>query len=163
AITGPASTAFTVVAAAPDHIGFGVQPAAASASAPITPAVTVKVFDRFGNVVLSDNTTQITLTVASAPGGFAPGSTTTVTAVGGVATFSNLVLNTTGTYTLGESGTGGLTGPNSGSFTVGSTTADHLAFGVQPSTTAAGALIAPALTVRVLDRFGNLVTTDNSN
>ena len=32
--------------------------------------------------------------------GFATGSTTSVTAVNGIATFSNLVLNTAGSYTL---------------------------------------------------------------
>jgi hypothetical protein len=40
-----------------------------------------------------------------------------VTASGGVATFSNLVLNAPGTYTLSASA-GGLTGPNSASFVV---------------------------------------------
>src|SRR5207248_780225 len=111
----------------------------------------------------NDNTDQVTLSVASGPGGFAGGSTTTVTVSAGVATFSNLILNTAGTYTLGESGTGGITGPISSSFTVVPAAANHLAFNVQPSTTVAGVVIAPAVTVRVLDQFGNLATGDSSN
>ena len=44
--------------------------------------------DAFGNVVTSDTST-VTIAVASGPGGFAAGSTTSVAAVNGVATFSN--------------------------------------------------------------------------
>ena len=43
------------------------------------------------------NTSTVTLAVASGPGGFATGSTTSVAAVNGVATFSNLLLDTAGT------------------------------------------------------------------
>ena len=55
--------------------------------------------DQFGNVVTSDNSDQVTLAIATGPGSFTAGSTTTVTASSGVATFSNLVLNTAGTAT----------------------------------------------------------------
>ncbi|MGE0451320.1 MAG: choice-of-anchor D domain-containing protein, partial [Vicinamibacterales bacterium] len=40
--------------------------------------------------------------------------------------------------------------------------ATHLSFGTQPSNAAAGTAISPAVTVRVLDSFNNVVTTDNS-
>ena len=99
---------------------------------------------------------------AAGPGGFAGASTTTVTVNAGVATFSNLVLNTAGSYTLGESGTNGLTGPASASFTVVPAGADHLGFGVQPSTTVAGVAVSPAVTVQVFDQFGNFASNDNS-
>jgi len=56
--------------------------------------------------------------IASGPGSFAAGSTTTVTASGGIVTFSNLKLNTPGTYTLSESSSGFLTGAASASFAI---------------------------------------------
>src|SRR5205085_1798443 len=140
-----------------------VQPSNVVAGAAISPAVVVRVFDQFGNLATNDNSDRVTLTVASGPGGFAGGSTTTVTVSGGVATFSSLVLDTAGTYSLGESGTGGLTGPNSTTFAVVVAAPDHLAFGQQPTTTVAGVAVSPAVTVRVFDQFGNLVTTDNTD
>src|SRR5207237_7182898 len=114
-------------------------------------------------LVSSDNTDQVTLSVASGPGAFTAGSTVTVTVSGGVATFSNLILNTAGTYTLGESATGGLTGPASSSFQVTAAAPNHLAFGVQPRTRTAAGGINPAVTVRILDQFNNLVTADNTD
>ena len=39
---------------------------------------------------------------------------------------------------------------------------NHLAFGQQPSNAVAGRPINPAVTVLVLDQFGNVVSTDNS-
>ena len=50
---------------------------------------------RSANVVTS-NTSTVAVSVASGPGGFASGSTTSVAAVNGVATFSNLIFDTAG-------------------------------------------------------------------
>jgi autotransporter-associated beta strand protein len=153
----------TFSVSATSHLAFSVQPGTTTAGVAISPAVTVRVLDSNNNLVTSDNTDQVTLTVASGPGGFTAGSTTTVTVSGGIATFSNLVLNAAGSYTLGEAGTGGLAGPASGSFNVNPAAANHLAVGVQPGNTVAGVVISPAVTVRVLDQFNNLVSTDTSN
>ena len=60
----------------------------------------VAVEDAFGNVVTSDTSTVDRSPSPVGPGGFAAGSTTSVAAVSGVATFSNLVLDTAGSYTL---------------------------------------------------------------
>ncbi len=161
-VSGPASNAFTVSAAAADHLAFLVQPGNNPVGAALNPAVQVQVLDRFGNPVNTDNSDQVTLSVASGPGGFAAGSTTTVTASGGVASFDNLVLNTAGSYTLSAS-SGSLGGATSTSFAIGAQSADHLAFGIQPSDTLVGAVINPSVTVKVLDRFGNLLASDNSD
>jgi hypothetical protein len=60
----------------------------------ITPAITVSAEDAFGHVATSDNN-SVTLNLASgAPGKFTSGSTTTVAAVNGVATFDNIALDT---------------------------------------------------------------------
>ncbi len=162
-LTGAASRSFTVFPAAADHLGFTEQPSNTTSGLAISPDVTVAVFDRFGNVLIGDYADQVTLTVADGPADFSGDSTTTVTVNGGIATFSNLILDTAGSYSLGMSATGGLSGVNSGSFTVSPTAADHLAFGVQPSDTTAGAAISPAVQVGILDKYGNLLTADNSD
>src|SRR5205814_2212749 len=161
-ITGPNSTSFTIVPAAADHLIFGVQPSTTVAGVAISPAVTVQERKSVVNAASNDNGAQVTVTVSSGTGGVTGGSTTTVTVSGGIATFGHLVLNTAGAYTLGESGTGVITGPSSASFTVVPAGADHLGFGVQPSTTVAGVAISPAVTVQVFDQFGNFASNDNS-
>ncbi len=151
----------TISPAAANHLAFATQPSNTTAGV-VDPAATVEVLDQYGDLITSDNSDQVTLAVASGPGGFAGGSTT-ATVNGGIATFSNLLLDTAGSYTLSESATGGLSGANSNSFTVSAAAADHLAFGTQPSNTTAGSAISPAVTVQVLDKYGNLLTADNSD
>ena len=147
-LTGPNSTSFTVVPAAANHLVFGIQPSGTRAGVALGPGVTVKVFDKFGNFASNDNSDKVTLAVASGPGGFASGSTTTVTVSGGIATFSNLILDMAGSYTLGESVSGGVNGPASASFTVVPAAANHLAFGVAARAyTIAGVAISPAVQV----------------
>src|SRR5207249_2195624 len=65
-------------------------------------------------------------------------------------------------YTLFASD-GNLAGITSGTFNITPAATSQLAFGVQPSTSIAGQSINPPVTVRKLDPFGNLVTTDNTN
>src|SRR5207244_2805368 len=123
-----------------------------------SPAVTVRLLDVFNNLTTSSASVALT---PSGPGGFTLGSTTNVAAVNGVATFSNLVLTTAGTYTLSAASTG-LTGATSNSFTLSAAAADHLAFAQQPSNTTAGNAISPATTVRILDAFNNLISSSAS-
>ena len=58
-------------------------------------------------------------------------------AVNGVATFSNLVLNTAGTYTL-KATDGALTGATSGNLTVSPAAASQLVLQQSPTTGTAG-------------------------
>ncbi len=162
-LSGPVSNNITVSPAAADHLSFSVVPSDSVAGVAIGPAVQVKVFDRFGNLRTNDNTSQVTVTVASGRGPFTPGSTVTATVFGGIATFSNLVLDTAGSYTLAASATGGAISPSSNGFTISPAAADHLGFTVQPSAGVAGAPIGPAVRVQVLDRFGNYLSTDNTD
>jgi hypothetical protein len=78
-------------------------------------------------------------------------------------TFSNLVLRRAGT--LGITGTDfanpAVTG--STSFTVAPAAADHLVFLRQPTDTAAGHTITPAVMVAVVDVFDNIETGDNTD
>jgi hypothetical protein len=146
--------------AAASQLAFSQQPSTTTAGQAIAPAVTVQVQDQFGNVVTTD-TSNVSMVISS--GGVLSGaSTTTVAAVAGVATFTNLVPTKAGTFTLSASD-GALTGATSNNFTVNPAAASKLAFSQQPSTTTAGQAIAPAVTVQVQDQFGNVVTTDTSN
>jgi hypothetical protein len=159
-LTSAPSTSFVVSAAAAVRLAFGQQPSNSSAGAAISPAVTVAVEDRFGNLVASD-TSPVTMAIQSGPGGFESTSTTQVAAVNGVASFSNLVLDSAGSYTLSATD-GGLTPATSTSFQVSAGPAAQLAFSSVPTTGTAGVVLGPALTVAVEDRFGNLATADHS-
>ena len=82
----------------------------------------------------------------------------------GIATFSNLSLNKTGTgYTFQASSSGSLGGATSATFNIMPGLATHLAFSQQPGNPVVGAAIAPAVTVQILDANNNLVSTDNSD
>ncbi|MBI2804803.1 MAG: hypothetical protein HYX68_07450 [Planctomycetes bacterium] len=97
---------------------FGQQPTNTVAGGIITPTVTVSVQDAFGNLVTSDNTRQITIAIANNPGAATLSGTKTVTVSQGVATFSGLSINKTGTgYTLTVQ-SNGLTGATSLGFNI---------------------------------------------
>jgi hypothetical protein len=141
---------------------FLQQPSNAVAQTTISPAVTVAVEDINGNLVpVADDPVQLTLVGGT---GLLSG-TLVVTPQNGVATFSNLSVDTAGTgYTLVA------TSPNlppaiSAPFNISAagsgtpTTPVKLAFVQQPTNAVAGATIAPAVTVVVEDSNGNPVPT----
>jgi hypothetical protein len=87
----------------------------------ITPAVTVAVENAGGNVVTTDNSTQVTLAITSGTGttGAVLSGTKTVTVAAGVATFSNLNINLVGTgYTLTASSSPSYTAATSSGFNI---------------------------------------------
>ncbi|MDB4924882.1 hypothetical protein, partial [Mucilaginibacter sp.] len=81
------------------------------------PAIYIQ--DQYGNNVTTDNTTQVTVSLASGTGTL--NGQSTVTAVNGVVTFTGLSITGTGSFTLGFAKTG-LTGATSGSITVSANT-----------------------------------------
>src|SRR5207244_5004028 len=102
-------------------------------------------------------TGNATVVLGNNPGGSTLGGTTNVAAVNGVASFSTLTLDKTGTsYWLTATATG-LTSGTSSVFSITPGTATQLAFSQQPVTTVANRLITPAVKVRALDALGNLV------
>ncbi len=159
ALTTATSSSFTVSAAAASKLAYSVQPSNVTAGVADSPSIVVDVEDQFGNVVTTDSS-NVTLAVATGPG--SASGTLTVAAVSGVATFSNVKINTAGNYTLTASD-GALTTATSGSFTVSAAAASKLAYGVQPSNVTAGVADSPSIVVDVEDQFGNIVTTDSSN
>jgi streptogramin lyase len=107
---------FTVTPAAATQLAITQQPpATVSSNTPFGLVAVVE--DQFGNVVTSASN-DVTVALAANPGGATLGGATTVVAVDGVVTFSNLTLNKRGTgYTLKLS-SAGLTAVTSGPITV---------------------------------------------
>ena len=147
----------------PTRLAFETQPSNTQSGATIDPPVTVRIEDANGNLVATD-TRNVTIAIGTNPANGTLSGTKTVAAVGGVATFSTLSINNTGTgYRLSATASG-LTSATSNTFNITSTTPPatptKLAFGTQPSNTLAGATITPAVTVRIEDANGTLVATD---
>ncbi|MFY0522257.1 S8 family serine peptidase [Archangium gephyra] len=154
-LTDGSSTAFNITPAAASRLAFVTQPSNTVAGSAITPAVQVAIQDAFGNP--STSTANVTLALTGASGATLSG-TTTVAAVGGVATFADL--------TTLKAGTGFRLTATSGSFSAAASDAFEMIAGApyratitrQPSNVEAGAPISPSVQVSLFDEQGNLVT-----
>ncbi|PYO73699.1 MAG: hypothetical protein DMD67_15220, partial [Gemmatimonadetes bacterium] len=128
-----------------------------AAGASITPAVQVSGQDAFGNTV-PGFAANVTVALGANPGGGTLSGTKTVAPVGGVATFSDLSVNKSGTgYTL-TAAASAVSPATSAAFNVPSGAAAQLVFTVEPSNTTAGATITPAVQVTAEDALGNTAT-----
>jgi len=155
-LTGATSGSFAVSPAAATHLVFTAQPGNTAAGALGSVAVTVE--DQFNNVVTGD-TSNVTLAINSVSTTL--GGTATVAAISGVATFSNLSVTKTGSYTLSATD-GGLTAGTSNSFTIAAGAASKLAITQDAATGVAGTTLS-SIVVAVEDQYGNVVTGDSSN
>ncbi len=154
-ITGTQS-GITVQAAGASKLAFAQQPTTTTAGNAISPAVTVQVQDLYGNAV-ADSGATVNMTVSAGPGPFTGTSTTSATTSGaGLATFNNLVLDTSGTTYSLQAASSGLTSGTSGTFTVNAASATTLTVAGFTSPTAAGA--AHNVIVTAKDAFGNTAT-----
>src|SRR5205823_7279214 len=87
-LTQATSATFAVTPAVATAVRFVQQPAGGVAGAGIG-TVTVQIIDGVGHP-FTNSSARVTLTLANDPGGATLGGTTTVTAVNGVATFTDL-------------------------------------------------------------------------
>ncbi len=155
-MTAATSGTITISPAAPTALAFStVPPATGTAGVALTNFV-VSVRDAYGNAITSGTgaTDSIKLSVATGPGGISSGATT-VTATAGVATFSGITFNTAGTYTLtatNQSHSGAIT---SGSIVISAALPSTVTFVQGPSDAYVGTAMAPGVTVRVNDQYGN--------
>jgi hypothetical protein len=122
AFTGAASpsggTTITVNPAAADHLVFLQQPTDTAAGQTISPVI-VEVVDQFGNLVTTDNTDTVTLSIGVNPSGGTLSGTLTVTVSGGQATFGDLSIDMPGSgYTLHATVGGSLPDIDSNPFNV---------------------------------------------
>jgi PKD repeat protein len=149
---------YAIVVGPAVQLAFTVQPSDATGGASITPTAQVSVQDAAGNVITTATDT-ITLAIGANPGTGTLAGTTSLAAVQGVASFSDVRINTAGTgYTLIASATG-LPQASSTTFNITVGSPARVVFTVQPGTSEAGAAIAPAPRVTVVDAGGNVVTT----
>ena len=126
---------------------FSAGPAPATAGATLA-AVQVAIADAGGNAASG----TVALTLAAAPAAATLGGTTSVDAVDGVASFTDLVIKKAGAgYVLRA--TIGVVTVDSAAFAIGPTAAAALAFSIQPASTAAGQ--AFGATVIISDAHGN--------
>ena len=117
--------------------------------------------DRYGNLVTSDNSTIVTVSLAT--GTKSLQGTTTATVSGGVATFQDLASDLAGTVALKFS-SGSLTPATSQNIVVSSAAASQLVVTQQPTSTAtAGQPFATQPIVTEEDRYGNIVTSDSTS
>ncbi len=113
ALIRAAAETFIVTPAAASKLVFTTQPANASPAAMLS--VTVRVEDRFGNLVTS-NLSTVTLSIDSGPSWTSLGVSIDVKAINGVATF-DFSLSKSGTYRLAATD-GTLTSATSSTFKI---------------------------------------------
>src|SRR5436309_1246785 len=112
-LAGATSAPFAIPAGGATQLVFTAQPKTATGGATIAPAVQVVAQDPLGNLVPGfAGSVTVTITVGTGPGGAKLSGTATVAAVGGIATFSTLSIDKTGTvksrtaYTLSAAAAG---------------------------------------------------------
>ncbi len=160
-LTADTSAAFTIAVGPATKLGYSVQPSTVVAGVVISPSVAVAVQDAGGNTVTTSGVT-VTVAILANPGTGTLSGTLSGAASSGVATFSNLSINKTGTgYTLNATSTG-LTAAVSTTFNVAPGTASKLGFTTQPAAVVAGVSISPAVAVAVQDTNGNTVTSSSA-
>ncbi|HEX4525926.1 MAG TPA: invasin domain 3-containing protein, partial [Gaiellaceae bacterium] len=156
------SPSITVSPGAATKVAWSQQPTSTGAGSSINPSPTVAVQDTYGNTVTS-SAASIAVAIGTNPGGATLSGTTTVSAVGGIATFSSLSLNNVGTgYTLQATSTG-LSPATSSTFNVAVGAPAKLALVQQPTTVSAGSSISPSVMVAIQDAAGNTVTTSSAS
>jgi hypothetical protein len=156
-LTKGTSSAFNVVVPPATQLAFTVQPTSTTAGLTLAPAVQVTVEDQFGHVVTADNS-SVSLAMGANLGGGTLGGTLTVAAVNGVATFSNLSINQSGSgYTL-TAADGSLTSATSSAFNIAQAVVDHLALSVPASATAGSSFL---VTVTAQDTLNQTVVGYN--
>ena len=162
-LTLATSSAFNIVAV-PTQLAITTEPVNTVVDTNIAPAMVVEIRDAANNLV-SSATDNITVSFGTDPsaGAATLGGTLTVAAVGGIATFNDIQIDSINTgYTLQFDATG-LTGATSNSFDIEEPPATQLIITQEPTDALAGDNISPAITVELRDASNNLVTSETSN
>ncbi|MFL5343349.1 MAG: S8 family serine peptidase [Hyalangium sp.] len=148
------SSAFNITPAAAAKVAFVTQPSTGIAGAPLAPAVQVAIQDAFGNT--TNSSANVTVSMNPNADGATLGGTTTVAAVGGVASFTNLLITKAGAgYTL-SARSGTFTGNSSSPFDIGAAAAYRVMFTQQPTDVLAGVTFTQPVRATIFDRYGNL-------
>jgi len=161
-LTGsPVTFTATAVSGAAVSLEITDQPQSAVAGTTLG-SITVTARDGQSNVA-TEFTDSVTISIGANAGGGTLSGTRTVAAVAGVATFTDLNIDRSGTgYTLVASAAG-LSDGVSATFNVTHAAAVTLAFVTQPATVAVGAPLTPPVEVEAQDAFGNRATDFTGN
>ncbi|MBF6604784.1 MAG: hypothetical protein IVW53_04290 [Chloroflexi bacterium] len=161
-LTLATSTAFNITLN--QHLAFTTQPGGGGPGAIWAQQPVVAVQNSLNAVVTSDNSTIVTLAIATNPAGGTLTCTSGLsrTAVNGYATFYGCSINFASpyTYTLSATSSPTWTAATSSAFLIGST--QHLAFTTQPGGGGAGAIWLQQPVVAVQNASNAVVTTDYS-
>ena len=137
------------------------NPAGAAAGTAFTTQPVVRITDSSGNTVTS-STVNVVASIGSGSGGTLSG-TTTVAAVNGVASFTDLVLTgTAGNFTLTFTPTS-LTASTSNSFALSAGVATQAEITTQPDGAVNGSAFSSQPVIRITDASGNTVTSSTVN
>lgn len=145
-------------------LAFVQQPSNTASGASITPAVTVEVLDATGTLMSGDNTDSIALAITTGtPTSGGPGTlsgTTPKTVVNGIATFSNLSINTAGIGYKLHATSGSLTAADSTTFniTAGAVNAGTSTVSASPTPITADGTTTSTITVTLKDVNSNPVS-----
>jgi hypothetical protein len=159
-LTGATTGSFAISHARAAKMAFTHAHSDVVAGVTMTPALVVRIKDAYGNLC-SNNTSTVTLGVVSGPARGKLLNAAAVSAVGGIATFSNVALNKAGAYTLSATD-GTLGAATSSSFTVTHAAAAKLVFVQVPATATRRVAITPPVTVEIADAYGNLCAGNRS-
>jgi len=154
------SNALTISAAGPSKLAFTPAAPGPGTAGSSIPNVAVSVEDTYSNVVTTLNSGSISMAIKSGgPQSSFTSGTTTVSVVNGVGSFTNLVVNTSGSYTLTAtpvSISGVTSAVDSNAFTVNPAAAASFTVSGFTSPTTAG--VSHTFSVTVKDSFGNTAT-----
>jgi hypothetical protein len=156
-----AEISFTTLAVVPTQAAITTQPSGAVNGVALTIQPVVRVTDASGNTATT-STVSVAASIASGTGGTLSG-TTTVAAVNGVATFTDLVLSgTPGNFTLRFTPTS-LTAATSSSFALSVGAASKVMITTQPAGAFTGTVFSTQPVVKITDAGGNTITSSTAN
>ncbi len=154
------TAAFSVTPAAAAALVVTTSPASATAGTTLAPATVVRARDAFGNAATA-YTGNVTVALATNAPGATLAGTTTVAAVGGVATFSDLSVARAATGLTIVASAPGLTGGAGTAFNITPGIAAQLHVTTEPSAAArSGQALLQQPAVAVEDAFGNRVNAN---
>ena len=165
-VAGSPTQAFTLTVNTGNyHLAFVTQPGGGAAGVAWSQQPVVEVLNSLNQVVTSDNSTYVNLTISTNPAGgvlTCTSSGTYLRVVNGIATFSGCYINVASSsyYTLGAASFPTWTPTTSSAFYIGGS--EHLAFLTQPGGGATGAVWSQQPVVEILNSLNQVVTTDNS-
>jgi hypothetical protein len=159
------STPFAVTPAAPSGLGFASQPTDTAAGQQIAPPVTVRVQDRFGNLV-PDHPVRVAVALEPAATAAALRGTLSTVTSDGIAEFGSLQITDPGeSYALAAAAEGTGWRAVSSHFRIlpprapaPSGTLAALRFLRQPTGVTAGTVLSPPVAVQVTGRYGGAVS-----